>query len=90
MSGGSQALLNLGTAARANAPILHLNGVKEEIALGLRPMRPAYGIKLGHAIAGITGGGSQRPTAVSRARRWCHVRLWHLADIAMDIAFVRL
>ena len=38
----------LGTAARANAQILHLNGVKEEIALGLRPMRPAYGIKLGH------------------------------------------
>ena len=42
VSGGSKSLLILGTAARTNTPnYYNLNGVRGEIALGLRPMRPA-------------------------------------------------
>ena len=32
-------------------------------------------------FAGVTGGSSERPTAVSRARRWCNVRLWSLSGL---------
>jgi len=64
VSGGFRALLNLGTAARTNAQILHLNGVKEEIALGLRPMRPAVAKLLGRV-------------KIHRQTRAVRVRCWH-------------
>ena len=87
MSGGSESLLILGTAARANAQILHLNGVKEEIALGLRPMRPAYGIKLRHESP-AKGRKFRASECGNKARRWCNVRFWHIADVPLALTNV--